>query len=119
MSAPLTETGTLPGGVEVDGVLQREFELRLPTVADNIAAVDEVGSTNPVALGAAILARQLVRLGTLDAKHITFDLVTGMHPADYNVLEEAAGRLEKKRLAAIAAATSTRSESDWPSAEQA
>jgi hypothetical protein len=96
----LRQTGTLVGGAEVDGVLHRDFELRLPTVQDNIDAVDEVGSTNGVALSAAIIARQLTRLGSLKADQINFDLIVQLHPCDYNQLEAAAGDLEKKRIAA-------------------
>lgn len=96
----LRQTGTLVGGAEVDGVLHRDFELRLPTVQDNIDAVDEVGGTNGVALSAALLSRTLVKLGTLKAEQINFELVASLHPADYNQLEAAAGELEKKRLAA-------------------
>lgn len=96
----LRQAGTLVTGVMVDGVHHRDFELRLPTVQDNIDAVDEVGAHNGVALNAAIFARQLVKLGSLKPEQITFDLVAGMHPADFNKLEAAASELEKKRLAA-------------------
>lgn len=102
MSDPkqLRQTGTLDTGVVVDGLMHRNFELRLPTVRDNIDAVDEVGSHNGVALNAAILARQLVSLGTLKPEQIDFDLVATMHPLDFNLLEAASTELEKKRLAA-------------------
>lgn len=103
----LTVTGTLAQGVEVAGVLHRDFELRLPTLGDNIDAVDEVGGHNGVAVSAALLARQLVRLGTLDRKEISYDLLCTMHPADYNQLDAAGGELEKKRQAALAAAPTT------------
>ena len=96
----LRQTGTLVSGVLVDGSHHRDFELRLPTVQDNIDAVDEVGSHNGVALNAAIFARQLVKLGGLKPEQITFELVAGMHPSDFNQLEAAATELEKKRLAA-------------------
>lgn len=97
----LRQTGRLLTGAVVDGVSHCDFELRLPTVRDNIDAVDEVGSHNAVALGAAILARQLVKLGSLKPDQITFELVAdGLHPSDYNQLEAAASELEKKRLAA-------------------
>lgn len=99
----LTISGTLPQGVEVDGAWHRDFVLRLPTVADNIEAVDQVGTGNAVALSAAILSRQLVKLGALQDKALTYDLVTGLHPQDYNHLEAAAAELEKKRQAALAA----------------
>lgn len=96
----LRQAGRLLTGVVVDGVSHCDFELRLPTVQDNIDAVDEVGSHNAVALGAAILARQLVKLGSLKADQITFERVASLHPSDYNQLEAAASELEKKRLAA-------------------
>lgn len=96
----LLQAGRLVTGAVVDGVSHCDFELRLPTVQDNIDALDEVGGHNGVALGAAILARQLVKLGSLKANQITFDLLATMHPSDYNLLEAAAAELEKKRLAA-------------------
>lgn len=96
----MRHSGTLVSGVVVDGICHRDFELRLPTVQDNIDAVDQVGSHNGVALNAAILALQLVKLGTLKPDQITSELVADMHPADFNLLEAAASELEKKRLAA-------------------
>lgn len=98
----LTEKGTLLTGAVVGGVTHKAFELRLPTVRDNIDAVDEVGGHNGVALSAAILSRQLVSLGTLKPEQIDFDLVAGLHPGDYNLLDAAAKELEKKRLAVAA-----------------
>lgn len=114
---PLTETGTLPYGVQAHDALHRDFELRLPTVGDNIDSVDEVGGVNVVALNAAVLARQIIRLGQLKPEEITFELIRGMHPADYNYLDAAAQALEKK-LQAAAAAKSTSSASDLPLSAQ-
>lgn len=94
----ITQAGVLPIGVEVDGVLHREFTLRPALVADNIEAITEVGSGNPVALNAAIFARQLVKLGTLTPKQISYDLVAGMHVADFDALDRAALELQKKLL---------------------
>jgi hypothetical protein len=96
--AKLTQTGNLPIGVEVAGVLHRDFELRPVLVQDNIDAVTEVGTANPVELSAAIFARQLVRLGTLEAKQITTDLVRALHIADFDAIERGAVELGKKLL---------------------
>lgn len=109
----LTITGTLPEGALVDGVRHRDFELRLPTLSDNVDAIDEVGGHNGVAVSAALLSRQLVRLGTLDRKQINYDLLCTLHPSDYNHLDAVSGELEKKRKAALAAAPTT-SASDTP-----
>lgn len=107
----LTIDGELPGGVEVDGVLHRDFTLRLPKVRDNAEAVDEVGATNAVALSAAILARQIVKLGTLKPAQITYDLLADMHPEDFNVLERKAQELEKKRKLSLSMPAPTSSAS--------
>ena len=96
--AKLTQTGTLPIGVEVDSALHRDFELRPVLVQDNIDAVTEVGTANPVELSAAIFARQLVRLGTLEATQITTDLVRTLHIADFDEIERGAVELGKKLL---------------------
>lgn len=94
----LTQDGVLPIGVEVDGVLHREFTLRPAVVADNIDAITEVGVSNAVALNAAIFARQLLKLGTLAARQITYELVAGMHVADFDELDRGALELQKKLL---------------------
>ena len=87
MTQALTISGELPGGVEVDGVLHRAFTLRLPTVRDNVEAVDEVGVSNAVAMSVSILTRQITSLGELKPEQITYDLVVDMHPEDFNYLE--------------------------------
>ena len=94
----ITQAGVLPIGVEVDGVLHRDFTLRPALVADNIDAINEVGSSNPVALNAAVFARQVVQLGTLTPKQISYDLLAGMHVADFDALDRAAAVLQKKLL---------------------
>ncbi len=96
----LRESGELLTGIELGGVIHKRFTLRLPTLGDNVAAVDEVGADNGVALNAAILARQLTELGTLEPEQITYELLCELHPADYNLIDAAASALEKKRQAA-------------------
>jgi hypothetical protein len=111
-NSKLTHTDRLPFSVTVAGTKHRDFELRLPTVQDNIDAVDEVGSHNQVAVSAFILSRQLVKLGTLKPEEITYELISGLHPRNYNALEEAANALEKKLSAAeLEAELGTKSDS--------
>lgn len=101
MSARLI-TGTLPIGVEVDGVVHRTFSLRAATVADNIEVTEEMDANGeaptPLRLGTAMMARQLVTLGTLKREQITTDLVRGMHTADWNHLDKLSEEQEKKLL---------------------
>lgn len=95
-------TGTLPIGVEVDGVLHRDFTLRAATVADNIEVTEEMDANGeaptPLRLGTAMMARQLVTLGTLKREQITTGLVRGMHTADWNHLDQLSEAQEKKLL---------------------
>lgn len=102
MNVPLLQDGTFLLGLVVDGVRHMDFTLRSPTVQDNIDAIYEVGAENPVELSAAIFARQLVKLGTLEPKQITTNLLRPMHPRDFNRLELASAELEKKLLLGVA-----------------
>lgn len=101
-------TGTLPIGIEVDGVLHRDFELRGATVMDNIEVTEELIERDETAtqlrVGTAMMARQLLRLGTLrkdtdpEKTQITTDLVRSLHTADWNHLDRESAELEKKLL---------------------
>lgn len=101
-------TGTLPIGIEVDGVMHREYELRGATVMDNIEVTEELIDRDEVAtqlrVGTAMMARQLLRLGTLrkdtdpEKTQITTDLVRSLHTADWNHLDRESEALQKKLL---------------------
>jgi hypothetical protein len=95
-------TGTLPIGVEVDGVVHREFSFRGSTVGDNIEVTEELDAAGeaptPLRLGTAMMARQLVTLGTLKREQITTALVRGLHTADWNHLDRLSEDQEKKLL---------------------
>jgi len=97
--SPLTETGTFPVGIVVDGVRHITFELRPATVGDNVDAIEELGGdASQLRISVAIYARQLVALGTLPQSQITAALVHSLAPADFNALEEVHDRLKKKLL---------------------
>lgn len=92
-------TGTLPIGFTVDGVVHKDFELRRPNLGDNIDAIDEVGGNeNALALSAAIMARQLVKLGSLPKEKITTELLRSADLDDWNALDLAATELTKKSV---------------------
>lgn len=109
----LTHTGELLFGLEVDGVVHKAFELRLVTVQDNIDAVYEVSGSNTVELSLAILARQLLSLGTLrqrpwqpagakrepnEPTWISTDLLRKLNIVDFNLFDQANAELQKKAL---------------------
>jgi hypothetical protein len=103
----MTEKGRLTYGVEFDGTLHHEFELRLPTVADNIAAIEEVGADKHMALTVSMLARSLVRLGDIPPEAIDTELLNGMVDEDLDVLVLAQDALKKKRRALSAPSATT------------
>ena len=97
MSA-LTQTGRLPIGLVVDGVRHQDFELRPPTVDDNIEAALETETDSALELSTAVYARQLVKLGALPADQVNTALLRQLNPMDWNALEVADGELRKKLM---------------------
>lgn len=94
----ITQTGKLTYGVEVDGVTHTDFELRLPTIGDNIDAVEKVGATSNLKVHLAMMASCLVRLGTLPAEQVTYELLSqNLVDDDFDVLVAKEAELKKKR----------------------
>lgn len=98
----MTEKDALQYGVEYpagSGQLHYDFELRLPTVGDNIAAIEAHGLGSNMRINTAMLASCLVKLGDIPAEAITYELLEQkMVDDDYDVLAEARERLKKKRM---------------------
>lgn len=98
----MIEKNALQYGVEYpagSGQLHYDFELRLPTVGDNIAAIEELGVGSNLRLNTAMLARGLVKLGDIPREAITYELLEqNLVDDDYDVLAEARERLKKKRM---------------------
>jgi hypothetical protein len=95
----ITQTGKLKYGIEVDGVTHTDFELRLPTIGDNIDAVEQVGATSSLKVHLAMMARTLMRLGTLPAEQVTYELLLqNLVDDDFDVLVAQEMELKKKRI---------------------
>ena len=97
----ITEKGTLPIGVEFNGKLHRDFELRPALVKDSVEAMeDDRARKNKNYLAIAIMARQIVRLGNdkldIPKDAITPALLMEMYDQDLAVMAEAAGRLRER-----------------------
>jgi hypothetical protein len=93
----ITNQGTLPVGIEVDGVVHSEFELRPQLVRDSIEALkDERAVGNDSLFGLALLAQQLMKLGSLQKEQITLDLLLDAYDVDMSVLMEAAASLRER-----------------------
>ena len=91
----MTEKGMLVVGVEYEGALHRDFEIRPQLVRDSVDAVDEDerAARNESYLGICVLARQITRLGEIPKAKITPPMLMDMHAADLAAISEASGRL--------------------------
>jgi hypothetical protein len=118
--AHTTIKGKLPIGVLVGDVLHRDFEIRGATVLDNIEVSDEMDAAGeqPTALrlSTALMARQLMKLGTLQPEQITTALVRGLAIADWNHLDAESAVLEKKLLGVEQTPAATGGSTSWPGA---
>lgn len=98
----LTESGTLPIGVEFNGETHREYEIREQLVGDMIDVFDDPASADRAAknnyfLGICVLARMITRIGGIPKEEITPALLMQMHQDDMNELKMAEVRLDAKR----------------------
>jgi len=90
-----THSGVLPFGVLYNDKLHREFTVRLATVGDEIAALED--GVSDAGLSTAILARVLERLGDIPPEEITYELLCEhLIPDDYNALADARKEVKKK-----------------------
>ncbi|WP_175845138.1 hypothetical protein [Burkholderia arboris] len=101
----LTEQDSLVYGIEFpadSGELHYDFEVRIGTVADNIAVYEQDdiigGGISNMRVNTAMLARCITKLGTIPVEEITPELIGTAVDTDYDVLYAAQDRLKKKRL---------------------
>ena len=93
----ITEKCTLPIGVEYDGKVHRDVEIRPSLVRDSIDAVEDArAQTNESYLGLVILSKQITRLGAIPVNKITPDLLLNMYDVDLAVVNSASERLKKR-----------------------
>ncbi|BBF84882.1 hypothetical protein DLM_1258 [Aquitalea magnusonii] len=96
----MTESGQLLYGVEWpegSGQLHVDFTLRLPTIGDNIAAIEQHGVASNIRINTAMLASCLVSLGNIPAEQLDFALVSRLVDDDFDTLASARDALKKKR----------------------
>lgn len=98
MTDKFTHADTLPFGVLHNDVIHRDYEIRLQTVGDEIDVGDEIGSDIiDVNFTVHLLARTLVRLGTIPKEEITPQLLRdALVYEDYNALLVGASMAKKK-----------------------
>lgn len=89
-------TGSLVYGVPYMGRRHYAFAMRLPTMGDNIDALE----AHPDGVGAridlAMFASCMERLGDIPPDDITFELLAGIDPADFDVIYAELNEAKKK-----------------------
>jgi phage FluMu protein gp41 len=78
-------TGTLKHGLTLAGAVQKDFVLREALAEDYFAAEDETSATKPTTYRTAVVARQLVRLGTYEGP-FTLSMLGKLRGADLSIL---------------------------------
>lgn len=89
-------TGKLPYGIEFNGQRQRDIEMRLPTMGDNIDALNAHPDANIVEIEMAMFAAATTRLGDIPLEEITYDLFRALLPNDYDYLTDLLAEAKKK-----------------------
>jgi hypothetical protein len=103
----LTEKGNLKYGLVVEGVRHTDFEMRVPTLEDMEEAIEEAGEGACAArVNRHVWARTLVRLGTLESKAITPELLGTLESTEYGHLAAAEEALRGKLVAASGSSAS-------------
>jgi phage FluMu protein gp41 len=92
----LTETIQLTEGVDVDGARHKSITMRLALVQDSIDAQEESEGKSAVYLTCCLLAKSIVKFGTLPEKSINAALVAQLNEVDFERLNEAREVLKKK-----------------------
>jgi len=93
--------GKLIFGVEYEGKRHRDFTMRLPTLADNIAAIEAYPDAPATKLEIVMFARCMLALGEIPKDKITYELLANrLLPVEYEVINDAMGVVKKKLLEA-------------------
>lgn len=91
-------TGTLKYGVPYQGRRHREFALRLPTMGDNIDALEAYPDASGARIDVAMFAACMEKLGDIPAEEISYELVASMFPSDMDEVYAAIAAAKKKLL---------------------
>lgn len=89
-------TGTLLYGVPYMGRRHYAFAMRLPTMGDNIDALEAYPDGVGARIDLAMFAACMERLGDIPPDDITFELLAAIDPADFDVIYAALNEAKKK-----------------------
>lgn len=99
----LTTDGTLLFGIEFNGQMHKDFTMRVPTLEDVEAAIEDAGpDASNARMNRHKWSRTITRLGEIPADAITAELLAGLPAPEYGVLLAVEDELAKKLLASSA-----------------
>lgn len=81
----VSKTGTLKHGLKFGEETHTDFEIREPTTGNLLDAEEEADASKPLNFSAALLARQLIRVGTFEGPFTT-GMIRKLHRADFAIL---------------------------------
>lgn len=93
MADERTKTGSLKHGLKVGDDVHKDFVLREGSAQDYFDAEAEADSNKPISYRAALVARQLVSIGSYKGP-FTVRMLGKLKPVDLNKLMEARDALE-------------------------
>ncbi|MGK0600073.1 hypothetical protein [Yokenella regensburgei] len=110
MSDKITCTGTLPVGILFNGRLHQDVVLRLATVGDEIAVIEDGVPDSGVPI--AVFARSLMKVGDIPPESITYELLCEtLVSDDYTCLRALRDEVKKKLKSMSSASPNTASPS--------
>lgn len=91
-------TGNLVYGVPYMGRRHYAFAMRLPTMGDNIDALEAYPDGVGARIDLAMFAACMEQLGEIPAENITFEMLAEIDPSDFDVIYAALNEAKKKLL---------------------
>lgn len=86
--APATKSGELRFGLKIGDETHKTFELREAFAGDMFDAEAEADTDSPLTFNAALMCKQLVRIGTYQGP-FTIKMLRQLKPVDYGKLRAA------------------------------
>lgn len=91
-------TGTLVYGVPYGGRRHYDFTMRLPTMGDNVDALEAYPDASGGRIDLAMFAACMECLGDIPAEDIGYELLAQIDPTDMDVIYAELGEAKKKRM---------------------
>ena len=92
----ITQKVRLIEGVVVDKVRHRDVIMRLPGVKDSLDALRESDGKGALYMSCVLLARCIIKFGTLQESQFTAELIAELNEVDFERLNEVRDFLKKK-----------------------